>query len=607
MVVAGNAPVLRKIHTMRLLSLIAALALMMAAPLARAQTGPAFWVQIEAQPGLADAETRARAWAQVFPDVAGFRMASGWYAVTLGPYSREDALNRLNALRADNLIPGDSFLAAGEVYRTSFWPVGGAAAQVLTEQPAAPPTPTEPVAVAPLAPAPAEPAPALAPPPGETLAEARAAETRLTRDERQDIQRALQWAGFYTSAIDGAFGAGTRGSITAWQSARGHEATGFLTTLQREELLGERGRMEAALGIETVAEPEAGIEIALPLRHLQFDGYAPPFVQYAEKDGSGLRAVLISQPGDARALRGLYDLLQTLDAVPPQGNRALSERSFSIEAANDRIASQAYAELSQGLIKGYMLVWEPRAGDLARQALPLMKSSFRSIGNRALDPNLVPLDGAVQTAMLAGMEVRRPALSRSGFYVSARGDVLTTATAVQGCDRITLDRVTDTRVTLVDDALGLALLAPATALAPPGVAAFAAASPRLGSEVAVAGYSYEDALPSPALTFGALAQDTGLAGEADLRRLSIAALPGDAGGPVLDGTGAVLGMLLPQTDDPTRVLPPGIAFARSGDSIGAWLAGAGLPPRTAAPDGALAPEDLTAKAVRMTVLVSCWK
>lgn len=592
---------------MRLLSLIAALVLLLTAPFARAQTGPAFWVQIEAQPGLADAETRARAWAQVFPDVAGFRMASGWYAVTLGPYTRDAALARLNALRADNLIPADSFLAAGEVYRTPFWPVGGPAAQVLTEPPATPPVPAEPVAVAPIAPAPAEPAPAPSPPPGETLAEARAAETRLTRDERENIQRALQWAGFYTSGIDGAFGPGTRGSITAWQSARGHEATGFLTSLQREELLGERGRLEAALGIETVSEPEAGIEISLPLRHLSFDGYAPPFVQYAEKDGSGLRAVLISQPGDARALRGLYDMLQTLDAVPPQGNRALSERSFSIEAANDRIASQAYAELSQGLIKGYMLVWEPRSAALAAQALPLMKSSFRSLGNRALDPNLVPLDGSVQTAMLAGMEVRRPALSRTGFYVTPRGDVLTTATAVQGCDRITLDRVTEARVTLSDAALGLALLSPAATLAPPGVAGFAAASPRIGSEVAVSGYSYEDALPSPALTFGALAQATGLAGEADLRRLSIAALPGDAGGPVLDGTGAVLGMLLPASDDPSRILPDGVAFARSGDSIGAWLAGAGVAPQTATPQGALAPEDLTAKAVRMTVLVSCWK
>lgn len=604
MVFAKKPLVSRNFHNMRLLPLFVALALMLAAPALRAQTGPAFWVQIEAQPGLADAETRARAWSQVFPDVAGFRMASGWYAVTLGPYSREDALARLNALRADNMIPADSFLAAGEVYRIPFWPVGGV--QLPAEPPATAPAPAETVEVAPLAPAPEAPAVPRAPA-AETLADARAAEARLTPDERQDIQRALQWAGFYTSAIDGAFGPGTRGSITAWQSARGHEPTGFLTTAQRQDLIGERARVETALGIETVTEPEAGIEIALPLRHLSFDGYAPPFVQFAERDGSGLRAVLISQPGDARALRGLYDLLQTLDAVPPQGNRALSERSFSIEAANDRIASLAYAELSQGLIKGYMLVWEPRSADLAAQALPLMKASFRSIGSRALDPNLVPLDGAVQAAMLAGMEVRRPALSRTGVYVTPQGAVLTTAEAVQECDRITLDRVNDARVSQLDAGLGLALLTPDRTLAAPGVAAFATALPRVGSEVALAGYSYGDALPAPALTFGTLAQAAGLAGEPDLRRLAIPALPGDAGGPVLDGTGAVLGVLLAGSEDPSRVLPPDVAFARAADSILPWLTAAGVTARQATPEGALAPEDLTERAVRMTVLVNCWK
>ncbi|QYK43620.1 MAG: peptidoglycan-binding protein [Paracoccaceae bacterium] len=600
---------------MRLSRLVACIAIVLSLTLllpvtARAQTAPLFWVQIEAQPGLADAETRARAWAQVFPDVAGFRMASGWYAISLGPYTREGAAERLATLRADNLIPGDSFLAGGEVYRAAFWPVGGQPPAAPVEVPAAPPPATGPVVVAPLPEPGAAPAPEVAAPvvpPEETLAEARAAEGRLNREERQAIQSALQWAGFYTSAIDGAFGPGTRGSITAWQTARGVEATGYLTTRQRETLLGERAALESALGLSSVAEPEAGIEISLPLRHVAFDGYAPPFVNYAERGDSGLRVVLISQPGDAGSLRGLYDLLQSLEVVPMQGARALSDRSFSIEAANERVASQTYAELSQGLIKGWMLIWEPQAADLAAQVLPLMKASFKATGRRALDPNLVPLDGGTQAAMLAGMEVRRPALSRSGFYVSSTGDVATTTDALQGCARLTIDRTTEARVAFADAALGLAVLTPAAPLAPPAVAALSAQSPRPGGEVALAGYSYEDALPAPALTFGSLAQATGLNGEADLRRLAIAALPGDAGGPVLDGSGAVLGMLLPGDGDAARQLPPGVTFALSAERIAARLAEAGVATLAAIAGGALSPEDLTQRATRMTVLVSCWK
>ncbi|MFN3971843.1 MAG: trypsin-like peptidase domain-containing protein [Gemmobacter sp.] len=604
---------------MRLLLTIAAVILLILPAKSWAQANPSFWVQIEAQPRLGDAEVRARAWSQVFPDVAGFRMASGWYAITLGPYPREAALDRLNGLLRENLIPSDSFLAAGEVYRAPFWPVGGVPAPAApVETPAEPVAPPATVEVTPLAPPAPEPPPqdtAAAPPaplaplpgPEETLAEARANEGRLSREERQAIQSALQWAGFYTSAIDGAFGVGTRGSITAWQSARGFEASGFLTTRQREQLLGERAALETALGLQTVTEPEAGIEIALPLRHVAFDGYAPPFAHFAEQNGSGLRVVLISQKGDVASLRGLYDMLQSLDAVPPQGRRAVSDRSFSIEAANERIASQSYAELSQGLIKGWMLIWEPRAADLAAQALPLLKSSFRSTGARALDRDLVPLDAAAQLAMLTGMEVRRPALSRTGFYVSARGDVLTTAEAVASCDRIVLDRVTEARVRSVDAGLGIALVSPVTALAPPAVAALATDLPRPGSEIAVAGYSYGEALPGPALSFGAMAEAAGLDGNADLRRLALAALPGDAGGAVLDGKGAVLGVLLAQPADAARVLPQGVALAMGAARIASWLEAAGLPVISASGGPALGPEDLTARATRMTVLVSCWR
>lgn len=597
-----------------LLALVLALVLALAAALpARAQSDGRVWVQIEARPTAAQAAERAAAWAATLPDVAGFRMASGWHAIVLGPYSAAEAEAKLLQLRAQNLIPPDSFLARGEVYRAAFWPPAGAAPEA-PPQPVETPAPVETTALPQPAPetAPevaAAPAPETAPQPepGETLAEARAAEGRLSRTERQALQSALQWAGFYGGGIDGAIGPVTRGSITAWQTARGHEATGFLTARQREALLGERAALEAELGLTTISEAEAGIEIALPLAHVAFEGYAPPFVQFSEVGGSGLRVLLISQPGNAASLRALHDLLLSLDVVPAQGNRALSERGFTIEAASDRIASQAQVELSQGLIKGWMLVWEPRATELAAKVLPQMRASFKPVGGRALDPGLVPLDESLKQGMLAGMEVRKPVRSRSGLWVSRDGAVATVPEAVAGCGRVTLDRTVEAEVAFADEGLGLVLLRPRGAMAPAVVAGWEAAVPRPGTEVALSGYSYEHALPAPALTFGALAAATGLAGEAQLRRLSMAPLPGDAGGPVLDSAGALVGMLLPRTDAGGRVLPEGVAFALASDRIAARLAEAGVTMPEATRNGALSPEELTLKATRMTVLVSCWE
>jgi hypothetical protein len=124
--------------------------------------------------------------------------------------------------------------------------------------------------------------------------------------------------------------------------------------------------------------------------------------------------------------------------------------------------------------------------------------------------------------------------------------------------------------------------------------------------VMVAGYSYEDRLPAPVMTFGTLAEVTGLSGEPGLKRLALQALPGDAGGPVLDATGAVIGVLLPQKAENGKQLPPDVHFAYSASGIAGLLSKAGVAPGQAARTGAVAPSDLTDLGTGMTVLVSCW-
>jgi S1-C subfamily serine protease len=574
------------------------------------------WVQIEAQPTLGQAQERARAYAAVFSDAAGFRMASGWYVIALGPYDPDGALARLRELRRDNLIPRDSFVASGDQYRDAFWPIGQdpTTLPLISQAPVAQePAPAEietspiiepaPVAIAEQVTAPT-PEPFIAP--QETLADAQRAEAALSRDERKDLQAALQWFGFYDSAIDGAFGRGTRASMAAWQEANGHEATGVMTTQQRAQIVADRRAITAELGLEAVVEQEAGIEITLPLALVSFDRYEPPFVHFGEKDNSGLRVVLISEPGDRATLRGLYDILQTLEVIPQGGERSITNSGFTINAANDDLASYVYAELSGGLIKGYMMVWTPKAADKAARSLAAMQASFKTIGGRALDPGLVSLDDAQRRSLMAGMEVRKPRLSRSGFFISATGDVLTTVEALESCGQITLDRDIEATVTSQDAALGLAVLTPNKRLAPRFVAAFKADDLRIGTEVALAGYSYEDALPSPTLTYGAVEDTKGLAGEIGIARLSLSSLPGDAGGPVVDGTGAVLGMLLPAQAQGGRVLPGEVSFLNTAASITTMLTAGGITPQRATRQAVLPPEDLTDLATSMTVLVSCW-
>ncbi|HEX9857995.1 MAG TPA: serine protease, partial [Paracoccaceae bacterium] len=375
---------------------------------------------------------------------------------------------------------------------------------------------------------------------------------------------------------------------------------------QRDTLLAAYAQAQAELGLETITEAEAGIAITLPMALVAFDHYEPPFVHFAEKDGSGVKVILISQPGDQATLYGLYDILQTLEAVPLEGERSRGERSFTISARNHVVASHSYAELSKGLVKGYMLIWNPADDERMARVLAAMQTSFRPLGDRGLDPGLVPMPEEARAGLLSGLEVRRPAFSRSGFYVDATGTVLTTVEATQGCARITLDRATEADIALTDAALGIALLKPRKPLSPQGVAELHTGPARLGAEVAVSGYSYEDALPAPSLTFGTLEDDKGLNGETGLARLSLDALPGDAGGPVFSSAGAVLGMLLPRPSGGARQLPAEVSYAAFAPALATALAEAGVIPAASNRQGALPPEDLTGLAADMTVLVSCW-
>lgn len=562
------------------------------------------WLQIESQPSLTMAEERVRAYAAVFPDVAGFQVRNGWYVVVLGPYAPEAAAGRIADLKRENLIPRDSFITDGATHALQFWPVGQSAV------PAAEPVTETPLVDVPGVEVPGVEVPGIEVPEAladETPQQAKASEAELSRDGRKALQQAMAWYGFYTAAIDGSFGAGTRKSMAAWQEANGFDATGVLTSLQRATLIANFDADQAEFGFQTITEAEAGIEITLPTKLVQFDHYEPPFVHFAEKDGSGLRVILISEPGDQNSLYGLYDILQTLEVVPAQGERSRNERDFTINAVSDTVQSFAYAEASKGMVKGYLVVWNPADAERMQRILPAMAASFRSVGDKALDPGLVPMDEAARSGLLSGLEVKTAKLSRSGFFVDAKGTVVTTTEAVAQCGRVTIENDTDATVTATDAALGLAILTPSTPMAPAAFAALDTGAVRKGAEIAVAGYSYEARLPAPVLTFGTLEDDKGLNGEAGVLRLAIPVLPGDAGGPVVDASGAVVGMLLPGAANGAKLLPDGVAFAATAQALTQALAAAGVVTSAPSTTGLATPDALNAQALGMTVLVSCWE
>lgn len=575
------------------------------------------WIQIEARPTLRQAEDRARTYSSALQNVSGYALGSGWYAIALGPYSRPEALARLRALRGQGAIPNDAFVADGGNFRQRFWPAGrdeatSAEGQVVIEQalPDAPPE-TAQAETAQAETAQADPAPDVpetpavpAQPVEETVAEARASERALTEQERKDLQIAMQWEGFYDAAIDGDFGAGTRRAMSAYQTAKGLEATGVLTTRQRTALLQGYRQAFDELELSTVVDDRAGIEVMMPTALVKFGKVEPPFVHYDPSTDRQVRVLLISQSGNRNTLYGLYDIMQTLAIVPTEGERSKSGDSFVLRGRNQLVESYTWARLEDGQIKGFTLVFPPEESKVMTRVAEMMRDSFAATGDTVLDP-AAGGDAVPSVDLVSGLEVRRPVVSRSGFYVDGAGTVVTTADAVAQCARVTIDESFEADVASVDAASGMAILKPRQTLAPLAHATFRTDTPALDTDVAISGFSYEGALGAPTVTYGKLSDLRGLGGDEAIQRLNVRARTGDAGGPVFDQAGTVLGMLLSR-GEADRQLPEDVYFAIKPEPMGKMLSEQGVTPQNDGATGIMAPEDLALLASDMTVLVSCW-
>jgi len=572
------------------------------------------WVQVETLPSRASAELAIRRYAGNLQDVNGFTISNGRYAVALGPYSPSDARQVLAVYKAERLIPQDSFIANSATYQQQFWPKGAHNLRRPTLEPPTTTSQTEPGTSAPTEPeitpqaepdetaeAATNPAPKISP---ESKREALTSEKLLSKDQRKQLQIALKWAGFYDGAIDGAYGRGTRGAMSRWQEQNFFDQTGVLSTMQRAELMRQYNAVFEGLGLELVRDTGAGISMVMPTTLVKFAKYEPPFAQYNAVGDGPARLLLISQQGDEATLAGLYDIMQTLEIVPQDGPREMKGKSFTLVGENAKIVSHTQAWQKNGEIKGFTLIWPANDEARRQRVLARMLASFERT-----DGVLDPAAGANEDQridLMAGLEIRQPKRSRSGFYVDQSGAVVTSADILDNCGRITIDDDYAAEVVARDKALGIVVLRAKEELAPVSVAIFQQSVPRLQSDIAVAGYSYGGILGAPTMTYGQLADLRGLNGEPGLKRLALAALEGDVGGPVVDASGAVLGMLLPASQN-ARQLPDGVSFAVGSEALTRVLQQAGITYDETSDQTHIPPETLTRQASDMTVLVSCWE
>ncbi len=201
-----------------------------------------------------------------------------------------------------------------------------------------------------------------------------------------------------------------------------------------------------------------------------------------------------------------------------------------------------------------------------------------------------------------------PSGSGTGFIVTETGTLLTNQHVISGCGSLTVDGHSAT-VLAEDGVFDLALLQ-VDALSGAAVAAFADSPARLNSDVTVVGYPLSGLLGGLNVTRGAVTSTKGIGGDGINMQISAPVQPGNSGGPVLNGDGQVVGVVVARLSDSYAMesygtIPQNVNFAIRGEIAKLFLAQNGVEPTVAAAGTAVPPEELAEVAQGFTRLVIC--
>ena len=200
----------------------------------------------------------------------------------------------------------------------------------------------------------------------------------------------------------------------------------------------------------------------------------------------------------------------------------------------------------------------------------------------------------------------------SGFVISSAGHVLTNNHVVEGCRQVRIppDAVAETVASDVQSDLALLNVSvdkyePATFRQGRGI--------RAGDPVIIAGYPLQGVLTSDLnITTGTV---SALAGPGDDRRLmqvTAPVQPGNSGGPLLDFSGNVVGVVVGKLNAMklarlTGDIPQNVNFAIQAGTTRSFLDAYSVPYETAPSTETLPPATVADRARGFTVLVECWK
>lgn len=255
-----------------------------------------------------------------------------------------------------------------------------------------------------------------------------------------------------------------------------------------------------------------------------------------------------------------------------------------------------------------------RMGKVTTQAIQAYQREAGLHPDGIASPELeLLLSAAVAAKQHATQPQANLASTGSGFFLNRDGHVLTNLHVVDGCKAIRVALPSGGwNAKLVAFHKGDDLAVVHSDLKPPSFAMFRGSPAALGEDVAVAGYPLHGLLSGMNLTTGTVSATSGLGGDARYVQITAPVQGGNSGGPLLDSSGAVVGVIVSKLDvaavaRATGDVAQNVNFAIKSAAVRSFLSINDIAHEAVTTDATKDRTVVAAEAQQYTVLVECWK
>ncbi len=450
-----------------------------------------------------------------------------------------------------------------------------------------------------------------------------------TQKERLTLQINLIAAGYFGGIPSQNFSSRLFQSLQKFQSENGFDANGALDISQSERLSSLANKWFLKWGFKKVSHPARGYSVWVPFG-LGLQGERDSSaINYADPEK---RIYITFATFPESSLSVFYAAFQQalLNANAKIHSKVLNKDFYIISASEGGIDKYIRYQRDAKNVTGFSLLWNNSKGNVeAVRIAILMSASLRS--HSTIEPYIEPPSGNTAPSEPKSFETAKtekpPTATKAapnanpkdgiissgtGFFVTRDGVFVTNAHVVKDCKNLNAKtddgKLLSVRIVSTDPINDLALLS--VDFKPAKISSIKVGI-RLGEPIAAFGFPLSQTLSSSGnFTLGNVTALSGIADDTRFLQISAPVQPGNSGGPLLDNSGNLVGVVTSklnvlQTLASSGDIPQNVNFAVKASAVTAFLESNRVVFENGTATTALSAPDLADHARRISVFVTC--